>query len=87
MAWMATLYEHPPMVVDRKNGAAFTDIDGNTYLDFNLADTSMFAGHGVEAVVRATFDAELYNVKRLYMQPRRLGGDRLGRPRLWHSDL
>jgi hypothetical protein len=70
MAWMATLYEHPPMVVDRGNGAAFTDVDGNTYLDFNLADMSMFAGHGGEAVARATFDAELYNVQRLYMANR-----------------
>ena len=51
--WMATLYEHPPIVVDRGEGAAFTDVDGNRYLDFNLADTSMFAGHGVGAVARA----------------------------------
>ena len=51
--WMATLYEHPPVVVDRGEGAGFTDVDGNRYLDFNLADTSMFAGHGVEAVARA----------------------------------
>ena len=28
----------------------FTDIDGNTYIDFNLADTSMFTGYGVEAI-------------------------------------
>ena len=53
MAWMATLYQHPPIVVDGGSGAAFTDIDGNSYLDFNLADTSMFTGHGVEAVARA----------------------------------
>jgi glutamate-1-semialdehyde 2,1-aminomutase len=53
MAWMATLYEHPPIVVDRGGGAAFTDIDGNSYIDFNLADTSMFTGHGAEAVARA----------------------------------
>ena len=51
--WMATLYEHPPVVVDRGEGAGFTDVDGNRYLDFNLADTSMFAGHGVDAVARA----------------------------------
>ena len=51
-SWMATLYEHPPIVMDRGSGATFTDIDGNEYLDFNLADTSMFGGHGVEAVAR-----------------------------------
>jgi glutamate-1-semialdehyde 2,1-aminomutase len=52
-AWMATLHEHPPIVVERGHGATFTDVDGNTYVDFNLADTSMFTGHGVELVVRA----------------------------------
>jgi glutamate-1-semialdehyde 2,1-aminomutase len=51
-SWMVTLYDHPAIVVERGNGATFTDIDGNTYLDFNLADTSMFAGYGVEAVIR-----------------------------------
>lgn len=52
MTWMATLCDHPPIVVKEGAGAAFTDIDGNAYLDFNLADTSMFTGHGVEAVAR-----------------------------------
>jgi glutamate-1-semialdehyde 2,1-aminomutase len=53
MSWMATLYEHPTIVVERGDGATFTDVDGNSYLDFNLADTSMFTGHGVEALARA----------------------------------
>lgn len=53
MAWMATLYDHPPVTIDRGDGARFWDVDGNRYLDFNLADTSMFAGYGVEAVTRA----------------------------------
>jgi glutamate-1-semialdehyde 2,1-aminomutase len=53
MAWMATLYEHPPIVVDRGSGGTFADIDGNRYVDFNLADTSMFAGYGPEAVTLA----------------------------------
>ena len=43
---MATLYLHPPIVVERGSGGTFTDIDGNDYLDFNLADTSMFRGYG-----------------------------------------
>jgi glutamate-1-semialdehyde 2,1-aminomutase len=53
MAWMEFLYEHPPIVVERGSGATFTDIDGNGYLDFNLADTSMFTGYGVDALTRA----------------------------------
>ena len=52
MSWMATLYDHPPIVVERGSGATFTDVDGNQYLDFNLADTSMFAGFGSEALAR-----------------------------------
>lgn len=53
VAWMATLYEHPSIVVQRGSGGSFVDVDENTYLDFNLADTSMFTGYGVEPVVRA----------------------------------
>jgi glutamate-1-semialdehyde aminotransferase len=56
MAWMATLYEHPPIVVGRGAGASFEDVDGNTYVDFNLADTSIFTGHGAEPLVRAACD-------------------------------
>ena len=53
VSWMASLYEHPPIVVGRGSGGSFTDVDGNFYLDFNLADTSMFTGYGVQPVVRA----------------------------------
>lgn len=52
-AWMATLYDHPAIVVERGYGGVFTDVDGNCYVDFNLADTSMFTGYGVESVVQA----------------------------------
>ena len=30
-AWMATLYDHPPIVVDGGRGGRFTDVDGNEY--------------------------------------------------------
>lgn len=52
-SWMATLYEHPSIVVEGGRGGSWTDIDGNTYVDFNLADTSMFTGYGLDAVVQA----------------------------------
>ncbi len=52
-SWMVTLYEHPSIVVEGGRGGSWTDIDGNTYIDFNLADTSMFTGYGVDAVVHA----------------------------------
>ena len=53
MAWMAELYDHPPVWVESGRGARFTDVDGNTYLDFFVADHSAFCGHAPEAVVRA----------------------------------
>lgn len=52
MSWMSELYTHPPIFVEAGHGATFTDIDGNDYIDFNLADTSMFTGYGVDAINR-----------------------------------
>jgi glutamate-1-semialdehyde 2,1-aminomutase len=52
-AWMASLTEHPPIVVKDGRGGRFADVDGNSYIDFNLADTSMFTGHGQPAFVKA----------------------------------
>ena len=53
MSWMVSLHDHPSIVVDGGRGGSFTDVDGNVYLDFNLADMSTFTGYGAEAVVRA----------------------------------
>jgi glutamate-1-semialdehyde 2,1-aminomutase len=53
MSWMATLHDHPSIIVQGGRGGAFTDVDGNRYIDFNLADMSTFTGYGSEAVVRA----------------------------------
>jgi glutamate-1-semialdehyde 2,1-aminomutase len=52
MAWMSSAYDHPPIFVDRGQGPTFVDIDGNEYIDFNLADISMFAGYGGEPLAR-----------------------------------
>ena len=52
MAWMTAAYDHPPVVVDRGSAGTFTDVDGNEYVDFNLADMSMFTGYGIEAFAR-----------------------------------
>lgn len=53
MAWMASLHGHPPVYMERGEGAYLFDVDGNRYLDTNIADTSMFCGYGPEPVVRA----------------------------------
>jgi glutamate-1-semialdehyde 2,1-aminomutase len=52
MAWMASEYDQP-VYVSHGQGAAFTDVDGFTYLDFNASDMSMFCGHANPAIVAA----------------------------------
>lgn len=53
MSWMVTLHDHPPIVVEGGRAGSFTDVDGNAYIDFNLADMSTFTGYAAEAVTRA----------------------------------
>jgi glutamate-1-semialdehyde 2,1-aminomutase len=45
MAWMAGFYRTPPPWVSRGQGATFTDVDGNSYLDFNIGDMSAVLGY------------------------------------------
>jgi glutamate-1-semialdehyde 2,1-aminomutase len=45
MAWMAGFYRTPPPWVARGLRATFTDVDGNTYLDFNVGDMSTVLGY------------------------------------------
>jgi glutamate-1-semialdehyde aminotransferase len=56
MAWMTSSYHHLPMWVAEGKGAHFTDVDGHTYRDFNIADLSMFCGYAPEPLVRAVSD-------------------------------
>lgn len=53
MTWMAGLYRTPPIYIDRGSGPAFTDVDGNNYLDFNVGDLSMTIGFGNEVIAEA----------------------------------
>jgi glutamate-1-semialdehyde 2,1-aminomutase len=53
MAWMAATYRHAPLFVDRGSGCYFWDVDGNRYVDFNLADMSTFGGYAPPPVVAA----------------------------------
>jgi glutamate-1-semialdehyde 2,1-aminomutase len=53
MAWMAGLYDHRPIYVAHGDGARFTDVDGNKYLDFNQADLSATCGFAPRAVLDA----------------------------------
>ncbi len=53
MSWQYSLYDHTPLWVDHASGSRFTDVDGHTYSDFNIADMSMFCGYGSEPIIRA----------------------------------
>lgn len=53
MAWMRGSYHHPPLFVDDAAGMHFRDVDGHDYVDFNVADLSMFCGYAPEPIVRA----------------------------------
>jgi glutamate-1-semialdehyde 2,1-aminomutase len=53
MAWHRSSYHHLPLWVASGKGARFTDVDGFTYNDFNIADMSMFCGYAPEPLVRA----------------------------------
>ena len=57
MAWMRGSYHHEPPWVASAAGAHFTDVDGFSYADFNIADMSMFCGYAPAPVVRATHAA------------------------------
>ena len=53
MTWMTGLYRTPPIYIDHGDGATFTDIDGNEFLDFNVCDLSMTIGFGNEIIADA----------------------------------
>ncbi len=53
MQWMTALYRTPAIYVAGGKGAYFTDIDGNTYCDFNVCDLSMTMGYGPAPIVEA----------------------------------
>jgi glutamate-1-semialdehyde 2,1-aminomutase len=45
MAWMACYYRTPPLWVSHGSAATFTDVDGNSYVDFNVGDMSSILGY------------------------------------------
>ncbi len=53
MSWMAKWPGAYPVFVKDAKGAHFSDVDGNTYIDFCLGDTGSMTGHSPEATVAA----------------------------------
>ena len=53
MSWMAKWPGAYPIFVQEAKGARFTDVDGNTYIDFCLGDTGSMTGHSPAPTVAA----------------------------------
>ena len=53
MSWMAKWPGAYPVFVDSAQGARFTDVDGNEYIDLCLGDTGSMTGHSPAATVDA----------------------------------
>ena len=53
MLWMIRWAGSFPFFVKEANGAHFTDVDGNDYIDFCLGDTGAMTGHSPDATVQA----------------------------------
>ena len=53
MLWMIRWAGSFPVFVKEARGARFTDVDGNSYVDFCLGDTGAMTGHSPDATVQA----------------------------------
>lgn len=56
MLWMIRWAGSFPVFVKEAKGARFTDVDGNSYIDFCLGDTGAMTGHSPDAMVKAVMD-------------------------------
>lgn len=56
MGWMRGLFRTDPLYVSHGRGAQFFDVDGNAYLDFNVADLSMTMGFDAAPILEAVAD-------------------------------
>ena len=53
MLWMIRWAGSFPVFVKEARGAHFTDVDGNSYIDFCLGDTGAMTGHSPDATIKA----------------------------------
>ncbi len=91
VSWMSSFWRHSPVVAVSGSGSTFTDLDGNTYRDFNLCDLAMAAGFAPPPIVDAiSQQAALGNHFLLpttdALEVSRLLRDRFGLPR-WQYTL
>src|SRR4051794_11849575 len=53
MSWMTMWAGGFPLFMAEARGAAITDVDGHTFVDFCLGDTGAMAGHAPDTTARA----------------------------------
>ncbi|HCR71011.1 MAG TPA: aspartate aminotransferase family protein [Anaerolineae bacterium] len=53
MLWMIRWAGTFPVFVKEAKGAHFTDVDGNSYIDFCLGDTGAMTGHSPDATIKS----------------------------------
>ena len=53
MLWMVRWAGSFPIFAKEAKGAHFTDVDGNSYIDFCLGDTGAMTGHSPDATIQA----------------------------------
>lgn len=66
-------YDPHPVVVKHASGASMLDVDGNSYVDYNMGFGALFAGH-VNPIVRAAIERQL-NDGTLYVTPAEITSD------------
>jgi glutamate-1-semialdehyde 2,1-aminomutase len=53
MSWMAGYYRTPTLWISHGGGPSFTDVDGNSYIDFNVSDMSTILGYANPRLLEA----------------------------------
>lgn len=66
-------YDPHPVVVKHASGASMLDVDGNSYVDYNMGFGALFAGH-VNPIVREAIERQL-NDGTLYVTPAEITSD------------
>jgi len=57
--WFYSIYRRAPIFVSHGRGPWFEDVDGNRYVDFNLADLAFTQAYGERAVADAVADQQV----------------------------
>jgi glutamate-1-semialdehyde 2,1-aminomutase len=76
MPWMTRWAGSFPVFVDQAEGARFTDVDGQEYVDLCLGDTGAMTGHALPAVADALQERAAQGSRRCCPAPTQRGSVR-----------